>query len=280
MQLAHADSDGSLFLLVNRAVTGFTGYSTLHGLLCAALAVHVGPECGLDAAETSALLHAALTMNVAVKGLQDTMAAQKLPPTQEQLHEIDRHPAAAVRVLAAAGVDNPIWLGAVDLHHETLSPGLPLAHMAPAERVAKVLQVIDRYTAALSPRGSRAGRNAREATRSVVRVPGTADHDEVGLALLQRLGLFPPGTYVKLASGETAVVLLRGSRTNEPHVASVLNRRDEPVAVPRPLNTGVPEHAVTQGLSGSDMRVRLNEGHMLGLMAVLRANIERGNATP
>jgi len=270
------DEAGSLFLLVNRAITGFTGYSTLHSLLCAGLAVSVGKSAGLSEAEQQALDRAALTMNVSVKQLQDTMAAQKSPPTQEQLALIDRHPTASANLLRAAGVTDRLWLDAVTLHHDPLPGQAPLSSLPAAERVARVLQVIDRYTAALSPRGSRAGRDARDATRSVVKLPGSGTHDEVGLALLQALGLYPLGSYVRLATGDVAVVLGQGERPNTPHVSTVVNRRGEPIGTPRLVDTAKPEHAVAEGLSGSEIRVRLSEQLILRQMSALRAAQERG----
>lgn len=277
-KLLQQDEAGSLFLLVNRAITGFTGYSTLHSLLCAALAVAVGRVAGLQSAEQRALERAALTMNVSVKQLQDTLAAQKTPPSQEQLALIDRHPTASANLLRAAGVTDRLWLDAVTLHHDPLPTNSPLASLGNSERVARVLQVTDRYTAALSPRGSRAGRESRDATRAVVRLPGSTAHDEVGIALLQTMGLYPAGSYVKLATGEVAVVLGQGERPNTPKVSTVVNKRGEPIGTPRLVDTAMPEHAVTEGLSGSDIRVRLSEQLILKQIAAIRANAERGTA--
>lgn len=274
-KLMRQDKAGSLFLLVNRAITGFTGYSTMHCLLCAALAESIGTSVGLNDVELRALERAALTMNVSIKSLQDTMAAQKLPPTGEQLALIDRHPTASAHLLRAAGIQDRLWLDAVTLHHDPIPSGVPMARMGSAERVARVLQVIDRYTASISPRGSRAGREARETTRSVVRLPGGAAHDEVGLALLQNMGLYPAGSYVKLVTGDVAVVLRQGERPNTPHVSTVVNKRGEPFGTPKLVDTAVPDHAVSEGLSGSDIRVRLSEQLIVSQMSALRATAER-----
>lgn len=277
-KLLAKDEAGSLFLLVNRAVTGFTGYSTLHSLLCSALAVSIGKSSGLNDTEQQALERSALTMNVAVKGLQDTMAAQKAAPTNEQLAVIDRHPTASANLLRAAGVQDRLWLDAVTLHHDPIAASVPLANLGGAERVARVLQVVDRYTASLSPRSSRAGREAREATRSVVRLPGSTTHDPVGLVLLQTMGLYPAGSYVRLTTGDVAVVLHQGERPNTPHVSTVVNKRGEPIGTPKLVDTGMPEHAVSEGLSGSEIRVRLSEQLMLRQLGALRATAERGGA--
>lgn len=274
--LFNRDRDAALFLLIHRAVTGFSGYSALHSLLSATVCHLLAAPLKLSEAESTALVRAALTMNVAMTQLQDLLAAQKQPPSPQQRALIDSHTADGVRLLKAAGVNDDLWLAVVQAHHDTLTPGLSLAQRSSEQRLTKILQVVDRYTAAMSPRVSRAGRDAKDAARSAIVQAGAGGHDEVGLVLMQVLGLHPAGTFVKLANGETAVALRRGIKPNEPWVASVLNRRDEPIAEPRLYNTAKPELAVVQGISGSHVRVRLNLHVMLRQLAFSRTNAERG----
>ena len=271
--LLNRDRDAALFLLINRAVTSYTGYSVMHSLLTAAVVQLLVTPLKLPANEEASVLRAAFTMNVAMTSLQDALAEQKHRPTTAQQARIEKHPAEGVRLLQAAGVRDPLWLGVVLKHHDELPVGVPLAQMNPVDRLARVLQVVDRYTAAMSPRGSRAGRDAKDAARSAIVQAGAAGHDEVGLALMMLLGLHPAGTFVKLANGETAVVLRKGGKANEPVVASVLNRRDEPISEPRLHNTARPDVAVVQGVSGASVRVRINPAVMLKLLAASRQRV-------
>lgn len=273
--LLHRDRDAAVFFLIHRAVTGFSGYSALHSLLTATVAHMLAVPLKLTPEEDACLVRAALTMNVAMTQLQDLLAAQKHPPSPQQRTLIDRHPTDSARLLMASGVTDPLWLEVVQTHHDSL-PHLPLAQRTSAQRLTKILQVVDRYTAAMSPRSSRAGRDAKDAARSAIVQAGAGGHDEVGLVLTQVLGLHPAGTFVKLASGETAVVLRRGFKPNEPWVASVLNKRDEPIAEPRVYHTAKPELAVVQGISGSRVRVRLNPEVMLRQLAFSKTEAERG----
>ena len=269
-----SDRDGSLFVLINRAVTDYTGYSTLHALVCAALADDLAKRLPISATQTERLVRAALTMNVSARSLQDQMAGQKTRATQSQLMEVDAHPGASMRTLQQAGVNDPLWLAVVERHHDDL-PHCPALNDRPeVDKLVKVLQVIDRYTAAMSPRGTRPGREAREAMRSVIRSPGSTEHDEVGLDLMQNVGLYPPGTYVALARGDVAVVLKRGRRPQEPLVAPVLNPRGEPVLEPRALPTDQEGCAIRTGLSGSAVKVRVNEAHMLRHIASARTGLD------
>jgi HD-GYP domain-containing protein (c-di-GMP phosphodiesterase class II) len=274
--LLQRDREAGLFLLFNRSVTHFNGYSTLHALVCAALAWDAASRLPISEAETVSLVRAALTMNVSIKVLQDRMAGQKTKPTQEQMLAIDAHSRDGMRLLHRAGVTDPVWLAVVGLHHDDLPPCPAINDRPTAEKLAKVLQVIDRYSAAMSPRGTRAGRESPQAVKAVLRSPGTTEHDEVGLDLIRNLGLYPPGTFVQLSRGDAAVVLRRGTKLNEPVVASVLNKRGEPVLAPRMFSTEQPEFAVKAGLSGSDIKVRLNEVEMLRHLSSSRLDLAVG----
>ncbi len=275
-QLLNRDRDAAMFLLLHRAVTGFSGYSALHSLLCCCVCQLVAEPLKLTPEETTSLGCAALTMNLAMTTLQDLLAGQKARPSPQQQAQIDGHPTEAVRLLRAAGVNDPLWLKVILSHHAELPCNLPLTQRSPAERLTRILQVVDRYTAAMSPRISRAGRDAKDAARSAIVQAGAGGHDEVGLALVQVLGLHPAGTYVKLVNGETAVVLRRGAKASEPYVASVLNKRDEPIAEPRLHHTASAAVAVAQAVSASTIRVRLNMDAMLKALAFSKTGPERG----
>jgi HD-GYP domain-containing protein (c-di-GMP phosphodiesterase class II) len=120
--LLQRDREAGLFLLFNRSVTHFNGYSTLHALVCAALAWDAASRLPISEAETVSLVRAALTMNVSIKVLQDRMAGQKTKPTQEQMLAIDSHSRDSMRLLHRAGVTDPVWLAVVGQHHDDLPP--------------------------------------------------------------------------------------------------------------------------------------------------------------
>lgn len=276
-EVLEQDLQSATFLLFSRSVTGFAGYSVLHSLLCAVVAWDASRRLPVSADESQALFKAALTMNVSIKVLQDQMASQRHAPTQDQLLTIGRHAEMSERILRDAGVDNPLWLGVVRGHHDDLPYNPAINNREPVEKLTKILQVIDRYTAAMSPRGSRAGRPPRDAARTVIRTHGGADHDEVGLDLMQNLGLYPPGTFVRLRGGEVAVVLRPGGRPDQPWVATVVNKAGEPIQTPRLLATTDATTAVAAGLSGSEVKVRLNETALLRVLQDTRPLGPGGN---
>jgi len=80
---------------------------------------------------------------------------------------------------------------------------------------------------------------------------------------LRMLGLYPPGSYVRLASQEVAVVIRRGAKAHTPIVACV--RRADATMCARPLvrDTSDVRFAVQRGLLSSDVRISLNQDWVL-----------------
>lgn len=265
-----ATSEAATLVLTYRACTSPAEYSVLHALQCAVLARQVAPVLKLSAAETRWLVLATASMNVAMLRLQDVLAQQHGAPSSVQRAQIDAHAAEGQRLLRTAGVDDALWLEAVRLHHTPLAPGVALAQRPPAQRLAHIVQVLDRYTASMSPRASRPGRTAKDAARTAILFRTGGTQDEVGLALVQLLGLYPPGTFVRLKGGETALALRRGARAATPIAAVVVNRAGEPLGSPKLVNTARPELEVADAVPGSAVRARINLDEMVRLLAYSR----------
>lgn len=263
--LLEEDNAGSQFLLFHRSVTHYGGYSALHSLLCAVLSQLVAKVFNLPEAERRSLSCAALTMNIGMTALQDELALQKQPPSPAQRLQIETHANTGREMLFSAGVKDELWLAAVAQHHSPLTGPEKLADWQPHARIARILQTVDKYTAAMSPRKSRSGRTARDSVKSVI-VQADAKHDEVGTSLVGILGLSPPGTYVKLGNGETAVVLKRGLKPTEPVVATVLNKNDEPIALPRLIDISRGVVPIQATIAATGVRVNLNMEAMIKLM--------------
>ncbi|TXT35907.1 MAG: metal-dependent phosphohydrolase [Comamonadaceae bacterium] len=266
LRLLNQDATGSQFLLFNRSITHFEGYSVLHSLLCAALVNDLATTFSLTEDERRTLVCAALTMNLAMTHLQDLLAQQKAPPSPMQRTVIDTHASASSLLLAKVGVTHDDWLKVVALHHSPQSGPDKLLDWPRIPKLVRILQTVDRYTAAMSPRKSRSGRTARDSVRCVVLPAGETKHDEVGTALVKLLGLSPPGTYVTLVNGETAVVVRRGLKPAEPWVAVVLNRAGQLIAEPKLRDSSREGFGIQNTLSATSVKINLNMDLMLKLI--------------
>ncbi len=264
-QLVARDADALLYLLIQATTHEHTHYSSHHALVCAVTVELCADTLGWPVQQTDALRHAALTMNLGMTALQDALALQSVQPTPAQRAQIDRHAAVGAQMLRDAGVDDSLWIDVVAAHHDDPRPAVALGALGDSERLRRLLRRVDVFTAKISPRKGRQGMPATLAARDAC-LGADGGLDEIGAAVIKALGIYPPGSYVRLASGETAVVLHRGLRANRPKVASIARADGQPLGVPAVRDTGEPRHAVEGAVRLQEVRVRLNHERMLALV--------------
>jgi len=261
--LVRADADTALLLLIHSATGELRQYSATHSMLVAVvcdLAARRLPDWPAPWRES--LRSAALTMNMAMTTLQDALALQTTPPSPQQRAQIEGHAERAAQALQAAGVDDALWIEAVRHHHD--SPPGPLAELPPARQLARLIQRADIFAARMSPRSTRAALSGAAAAKAAY-VDERRQPDEAGAAIVKATGIYPPGSYVRLANNEVAIVLRRGSRANEPQVASVLSRSGTLLGEPALRGSGQPQYAVAAGVAPQEVRLRLNLERLLRL---------------
>lgn len=265
--LMQRDPDVGLYLLFQLAGNSPVGYSASHALVCAVLSHLITIELNIAKTERDSLVHAALTMNIGMTAMQDALATQVEKPTPEQQDAIRLHAAKGALMLGNLGVTDADWLDIVSAHHDAAIDKADLRSAPPVVRLTRILKVVDRYAAMISPRMSRAGRTATESARSLI-ANASAKTDEIGHALVRAVGLCPPGTYVRMDNDETAVVLRRSAQHNHPYVAIIANPAGEIVPSPRLHNTADNRSSkIKTALPASAVRARLNHFQMLRLGA-------------
>ena len=263
IELVDADADLSLLILVQAATNDAHHYSVTHGLLAAVLCELAARQLpAFSEAWRTSLRHAALTMNISMTSLQDQLALQEESPSPQQRALIDSHGQRAVTCLRAAGVADEAWLHAVEHHHATASG--PLSAQTPAMQMARLLQRADIFSARLSMRRARPALAASEAVKAAY-LDEQGQADEAGKALIQATGIYPPGSYVRLASGELAVVLRHGPHAKAPKVASIVSKSGTPLGEPVLRDTRLRPHDVISGVAPHDVKVRLNMEKLLRL---------------
>ncbi len=266
--LVSHDNDAALYLMFQLAATSTASYSASHALVCATLCTIMARELRLPITERDSLVRAALTMNIGMTTLQDQLAQQRDNLTPQQKDAIQHHPLQSQALLERLFVTDSLWLEVVGQHHVQIADRVPLASQAPSDRLTRILGTIDRYAAMISPRKSRAGRSSTDSVRAIVGQE-VDQHDEVSYALVRAIGLCPPGTFVKLDNGDTAIVLRRSDKANHPLVASLLDRSGNHRAQPTLHPTALSKPRIQSALARSAVTVELNHRTMvrLGLYA-------------
>lgn len=258
--------DETLFSLFQRKSRLSERYSVEHALSCALIAHWVALQLEWTIDERRPLVNAALTMNISITALQNELAHRERPLTSEQRQAVAGHSRQSADLLRSYGVSDALWLGAVESHHLPRQRGLPLSSLEPSDRLTELLQHVDVFLAKLSPRAGRRPLLATVAAKDACIGPDGRP-DEMGAATLRVLGLYPPGTWVKLASGEFAVVLRRGARADQPWVARVADARRQPFEVPVVCRTDEPVSAVQAACRADEVRLGYGQDLLWSLMA-------------
>lgn len=87
--------------------------------------------------------------------------------------------------------------------------------------------------------------------------------DEAGAALIKAVGIYQPGSFVRLATDEVAVVVKRGVNTSTPRVAVLINRSGMPTLEPIVRETSSRDHRIVASVAQRDVKVQINLEKML-----------------
>jgi len=255
MALVERDPDLAIFQVMRQDDNPHVQYGLNHSVHAAIVCRLVAHRLGWSVDEATRAFKAALTMNLGMLELQGRLASQHTPPSESQRRQIESHPTRSRELLEAAGVDDPLWLQAVEQHHERADGrGYPSGLRAPCE-LATLLQEADRYATKLSSRATREALPADRAGREVFMADPSSP---IVAALVKEFGVYPPGCFVQLASGETGIVVARGPTVMAPVVALLADAQGTPLGAPRRCDTTDRARAVAQVLPPRAMRPHID----------------------
>jgi len=261
LALIDRDADIAIYLAVRQDPKRLSIYGLAHAVHCSLICLLIGRRMGWDGDKLLTLMKAALTMNIATLELQGRMAVQGVPPTTGQAALIAEHPAKGVEMLRAAGVEDEDWLQAVAQHHERADgTGYP-AGLRDATDFARALRHVDVFMAKISPRAIRAPVSIQVAAREMFQ----QDQGPIAAAIVKEVGIYPPGEFVKLRSGEHAVVVRRTESASTPMAASITDRSGMPVVNTVVRDTSKPEFAIVSTVSDKAQVLRMPPERLYGL---------------
>ena len=251
--LIERDSDLAIFQVLRQDGNRHTQYGVDHSIHAAITAFLVAQRLGWDDAAVQKVFKVALTMNVSMLELQGQLAEQAAPLSNEQRTAILSHPERSVQMLELAGVTDREWLDGVACHHVAPDGSGYPAGKREVNDLAALVRRADIYTAKLSPRTTRSAMAADRAGRSMFMYdPGNS----MTAALVKEFGVYPPGCFVKLVSGETAVVVKRGASVVTPLVAALTTPSGAGLSEPQPRDTSKREYAIAGVVGEAAVPVR------------------------
>lgn len=258
--LCEKDADVGVFVMMQHDATK---YAVAHSLHAAIVCELITLRMGWTDEERLPVVAAALTMNIGMLELQSMLAAHSGRPSEAQKAEIRNHPRRSVELLQAAGVTAGDWLRAVYEHHEMpggggYPRGVPAAFM-PAE----IIRHADIFGAKISERAGRKALPPNIAVKDLYMSMGGAGNPIAAL-LVKEIGIFPPGCFVKLTNGETAVVVRRGEKANAPIVYSVANPNGVAYMDAVKRDTARTGFTITGSISRQNILARIDPGRLFG----------------
>lgn len=226
-RICEQSPDASLALVHLYAVeTTATEQTLFYGILCHFMAF----ELKMDERRRLVLLAAALSANLALHPILDKLNASSHPLTEQQRTIIHRHPLLGAQALKNTGVNNRLLLTIVEQHHESpdgqgYPRGLGGTAILPE---AQILGLAECYTALITRRGYRDRSDVGSARRVIRDGIGATPRPTIPQAMLKALTPWPPGSLVRLANNEVAVVTHRPGRSSGHIMQAIIDPRGSP----------------------------------------------------
>ncbi|MBD3609681.1 MAG: HD domain-containing protein [Gammaproteobacteria bacterium] len=199
------------------------------------------------------VVKACLTQNIAMNSLQEELFTQVLPLDAEQKQAINQHPMMSAQWLEDAGVTDQLWLDMTRQHHEKDDgSGYPMKLKSDDICVeAKLLSLADRFSAMIYDRPFRGGMDCQEVMKTFI-AEFQKEKRKLPLLMVQQIGIYPPGSFVRLVNGETAFVVRRTGLSGKPVVASYISPNGVMFDPPRLRDTGASPHHVIKAICKVD----------------------------
>ncbi|MBF0537199.1 MAG: HD domain-containing protein [Nitrospirae bacterium] len=254
-----------------------TRYTIKHPLHTAIVCEVIAKQLGWSVQERLPLLSAAITMNIAMIELQEMLHYQKDPLTDKQRLNIQSHPLYGMEFLMKNNVRDTLWLKAVLQHHETIDgKGYPKGLTGEdVSLAARIIYLADLYCARVTGRDYRPPLSPAVAMKDIFLNKGQKIDTDLAMIFIKNLGIYPPGSFVKLKNNEIAVVTQRGEKTNAPIVHSVVKSSGFPPLTPLRRDTSIDEFSVTAVIPHNAPPVEVNRYQLWGYGVFKKPKITR-----
>ena len=252
-ELLASDPDECLFTLFQALPDLSLGYCATHALLCAVVCELTAEKLDMPLPNRKVLFRAALIMNIGMARDQDSLASQSTPPNEAQRKLIKEHPQLSLDILRAFGLLDEDQLDIVRWHHEhDAMPDLVKDSLS-----QRILCTADGFVAKMAPRKTRQAISPLGAAKALF-LKTADDAKRLSSAMTTAIGFYPPGTYVQLVNGETAVAIARGLRANTPQVLTIIKADGMPLSKYIPRDTGDPAFAIHAPLNAKTIKVKVS----------------------
>lgn len=184
-------------------------YTAEHCLRVGILSIALGCELGLMPLELEQIGICGMLHDVGKLKVPDAILNKPGRLTEDEFKIMKLHSIEGRKLLMANG---QVPAAAVDVayaHHERMD-GCGYPRGLKASQIpffAKIIAVVDAYDAINSDRVYSKGRSTMEALRILFDEVNTQFDEDVVLAFIRMIGIFPPGEIVELSNSEVAIII-------------------------------------------------------------------------
>jgi HD-GYP domain-containing protein (c-di-GMP phosphodiesterase class II) len=262
MELVQRDPDIGIYLSVRQDTRRLNLYGLTHSLHCALLCQLMATRLAWPDERIRMLVKSALTMNLSILDVQGRYAVHgRLGEAQRA--QLRAHPEQAVARLRAAGVSDEEWLQTVLEHHERKGGGGYPSNLSEVSEGAEVLRMADVFMAKISTRSERPALPIQDAARQMFAEAGASP---AAAAIIKEYGIYPPGNYVQLVSGEMAIVIRRGATAHTPIAAAITDKSGMPSVSTARRDTSQPAYAIKALGDAKALVLRMPPERLYGLV--------------
>lgn len=223
--LVERDPDLAIFQVVRQGIGERGAYAARNSMFASTLCMMLGTRLGWSGEWVEVGAKAALTMNISILGLLGDLTAKEALVGPAERRALDNHPVRSREMLEAAGIKDREWLRAVEEHHERPDgSGYPSGRSDPG-KASQLLRCVDTFIEGIFGGG---GRAPLAPTQILGQMYLKEPKSVVVASLIKEFGVYPPGSVVRLKTGEIGLVVQRGPTTTAPVVAVV----DDDVGAP------------------------------------------------
>jgi hypothetical protein len=237
---ASLERSGELFWVANNpAAPPSIDYLAFHQARVAVLSMRIGADVGYDRRRLALLGIAGCLIDVGLWQLPESVLLRLDALTAEEQAQYRSHPRLSAEVVRRWSPPSDGIVEAVLQHHEReheqgFPQGLAGTVIHPD---AKILGVVDTYTGLTVPPSSRPRLRPHEAVREIVKSKHDSFASPLVKALLSEISVFPPGTLVRLNTGEVGrVVAVNRNHPLRPRIEVVADGKGQRLHTPKTLD--------------------------------------------
>ena len=236
------DIDGAIAATI---LDTFGSHLVVQQMMGAVITEIISRGMGVEKEDRLSLVCAALTRDLGFISIQCEQG-ESTDPGKDNRAAVREHPNLSEQLLNQAGVSNPVWLQTVREHHERLDgSGYPAGLQGVKISIGcRILAVADTYGVLTDPRAHGSIYTTSNALKLLYSKKDIEFDEKVVRLLISTTGLMPPGTIVRLASGEIAAVKSPIMKSDNANVYSIYGRARTLFMHPVLRKTNEPENKI------------------------------------